>query len=134
MLEQDMEKHYNNLNQKLNKLTSLQHNKKRRKNATTQEQQYYPRPINLTSINFSLEQTTLLNKGFQHSIENPIDKYWTDLLAEMEQAILTLDSSIQDPMRMMAAAKLKQIRASSSQQNPVAKQQAYLITNINNNL
>jgi hypothetical protein len=37
-------------------------------------------------------------------------------------------------MRMMAAAKLKQVRASSSQQNPAAKRKAYLITNINNKL
>jgi hypothetical protein len=34
----------------------------------------------------------------------------------------------------MAAAKLKQIRASSSQQNPAAKRQSHLITNINNKL
>jgi hypothetical protein len=37
-------------------------------------------------------------------------------------------------MRMMAAAKLKQVRASSSQQNPAAKRQACLITDINNKL
>jgi len=41
----------------------------------------------LTKIKFNHEEISLLNKGLEHSIENPLEKYWTDLIMEKEQAI-----------------------------------------------
>jgi hypothetical protein len=81
----EMEKHYDNLNQKIDKLVNRQH-RKNRVNTNTQGHRFYTRTVNLTKINFTQEETALLNKGLQHSIENPIDRYWTDLLIETEQA------------------------------------------------
>jgi hypothetical protein len=89
----ETEKLYGNLNQKLHKLVNRQH----RKNSVHQYIGHllYASTVNLSYINFTQEETTLLNKGLQHSIEKPIDRYWTELIIETEQAIRTLDTNTQ---------------------------------------
>jgi hypothetical protein len=67
-----------------------------------------------------------LNKGLQHSIEKPLDKYWTDLIMESECAIQMLDTKTQAPYWILSTAKLKQIRTSSCHKNPTMKQQTYI--------
>jgi len=42
-----------------------------------QHNQFYPRTVNLTKIKFTHEEMSLLNNGLQHSIEKPLEKYWT---------------------------------------------------------
>jgi len=64
---------------------------------------------------------SLLNKGLQHSIENPLEKYWTDLIMETEQAIRMLEPKLQSPYRILATRKLKQIEMSSNHHNAEAK-------------
>jgi hypothetical protein len=128
-----MEKHYNNLNKKLDKLVSYQHHNNRM-NTNAQGHCFYARTVNLTNITFTQEETTLLNKGLQHSIEKPIDRYWTDLIIETEQAIRTLDTNMQNSMRILSTTKLKQIKASSSHKNPMARRQTYLMNSINEKL
>jgi hypothetical protein len=59
--------------------------------------------VNLTDINLTHEEASLLKKGLQHSIEKPIDKYWKNLIAETEQAVKLLDTNMQNPMRILAA-------------------------------
>jgi hypothetical protein len=112
MLTAEMNKHYENLNMKLDRLN---HRQQHEMNADTNTQghQFYPRTVNLTNINFTHEEASLLNKGLQHSIEKPIDKYWKNLIEETEQAIKLLDTNMQ---------------------NPIAKRHTYLINNINNKL
>jgi hypothetical protein len=78
-----MKAHYDNLNQKLDKLASRQQHKSKT-DVNTQGNYFYTRNINLTNIRFTHEEMTLLNKGLQHSIEKPLDKYWTDLIIETE--------------------------------------------------
>jgi hypothetical protein len=46
-----------------------------------------------------------------------LDKYWTDLIMETEQAIRMLEPKMQSPYRILAARKLKQIKTSSSHHN-----------------
>jgi hypothetical protein len=128
-----MKKQYDNLNQKLDKLVNRQHHNNRA-NTNTQRRRFYARTVNLTNINFTQEETTLLNKGLHHSIEKPIDKYWTNLIIETEKVIRTLDANMQNLMRILAATKLKQIRALNSQQNTIAKRHTYLINSINDKL
>ena len=71
-----------------------------RKTKTNQQQnQFYPRTVKLTKIKFNHEEMSLLNKGLQHSIENPLEKYWTDLIMETEQAIRMLEPKLQSPYR-----------------------------------
>jgi hypothetical protein len=106
-LTNEMEKHYDNLNKKLDKLINQQHHKNRM-NTNAQGHHFYPRTVNHTNIIFTQEETALLNKGLQHSIQKPIDRYWTDLIIETERAIRTLDTNIQNTMRILATTKLKE--------------------------
>ena len=76
-LTQEMEIQYGNLNRKLDTLQA----KQRRENTTSNQQEhFYPRTANLTKIKFSREELSLLNHGLQHSIEKPLNTYWTDLI------------------------------------------------------
>ena len=92
-----------------------------------QHNQFYPRTVNH-------EEMSLLNWGLQHSIEKPLDKYWTDLIMETEQAIRMLEPKLQSPYRILATRKLKQIKTSSNHHNAEAKWQTYILKNINNKL
>ena len=53
---------------------------------------------------------------------------------ETEQAIRKLDSKMQAPYRILATKKLRQLRASNHHNNIMAKQQTYILKNINNKL
>jgi hypothetical protein len=128
-----METHYNNLNRKLDKLQNKQQGKRKTK-TNQQHYQFYPRMVNLTKIKFTHEEMSLLNNGLQHSIEKLLEKYWTDLLMETEQAIRMLEPKMQSPYRILATRKLKQIKTSSSHHNAKAKRQTYILKNINNKL
>jgi hypothetical protein len=63
-----------------------------------------------------------------------LEKYWTDLVMETEQAIRLLKPKMQSPYRILATRKLKQIKTSSSHHNAEAKRQSYILKNINNKL
>jgi hypothetical protein len=73
---------------------------------------------------------TLLNNRLQNSIKKPLDKYWTGLIMETEQAIRTVDSKMQGPFRILATKTLKQVNASSNHHNCETKQQTYILKNI----
>jgi hypothetical protein len=77
-----MEKHYDKLNRKIDRLTSIQHQHGNNRRKNSQTHHFHPRIANLTNINFTQEETALLNMGLQHSIEKPLNKYWADLLIE----------------------------------------------------
>jgi len=82
-LTHEMEVHFKNLNKKLDNLQTRQRKEKKIKT----EQEFYKRTINLTTIVFNQEEMELLNTGMQHSIEQPLNHYWNDLIIETEQAI-----------------------------------------------
>jgi len=90
--------------------------------------------VNLTQIKFSKEEISLLNQGLQHSIEKPLDKYWIDLIMETEQAIQKLDAKMQDPYRILAAKKLKQIGTTGNHCNITAKRKTYNLKNLKGKL
>jgi hypothetical protein len=68
------------------------------------------------------------------SIAQPLKKYWTNLIIETEQAIKLLDVKMQQPFRILATKKLKQILAADNHRNTRQKRQAYTIKNINDKL
>ena len=105
-LTQEKETYYNKLNRKLDALQNKQQDNSRT-NKRQLGQQFYTITVNLTQIKFSKEEISLLNQGLQHIIEKPLDKYWIDLIMEMEQAIRKLDTKMQDPYRILAAKKTK---------------------------
>jgi hypothetical protein len=63
-----MESHYDDLNKKLDKLYDKQRGQTKIQ-YDNQEQQFYPRAVNLTKIKFTKEELALLNQGLQHSIQ-----------------------------------------------------------------
>jgi len=128
-----MESYYDNLNKKLDKLQNKQQCMRKTK-TNQQHNQFYTRTVKLTKIKFNQEEMSLLNKGLQHSIEEPLEKYWTDLIMETEQAIRILEPKMQSTHRILATKKLKQIKASSNHHNAEAKRQTYILKNINNKL
>ena len=111
-LQQEMETRYNNLNHKLGKLQNMQHGKNKA--------QHNPQ----------------IGNGFvepwittQH--RKAIKTYWINLIIETEQAIKLLNVKMQNPFRILAAKKLKQILNSNSHYNATQKRQAYIIKNLN---
>jgi hypothetical protein len=133
-LQQEMDGHYKNLNRKLDALQHKQQQKKHNPGHNNQTQHFYPRTVNLTNIKFTSEETTMLNNGLQHSITQPLKKYWTNTIIETEQAIKLLDIKMQQPFRVIATIKLKQMRANDNQRNIMQKRQAYTIKNIKEKL
>jgi len=128
-----MESYYNNLNKKLNKLQNKEQCMGKTK-INQKHNQFYPRTVNLPKIKFNHEELSLLNKGLQHNIEKPLEKYWTDLIMETEQATRMLEPKLQSPYRILATRKLKQIKTSSNHNNAEAKRQTYILKHIHNKL
>jgi hypothetical protein len=122
-----MESHYEKLNKKLDKLqqqrqqsaTHRNHNK-----AAT-----YSRTINLTNIQFTTEEQALLHLGLQYNLQKPTASTWKNLALETERAIRLLDAKDQQPYRITAAKKLKQM-LDSNHHNTTHKRQWYLIKQI----
>jgi hypothetical protein len=104
-----MEAYYDKLNKKLDNLQS-KHKGKTKNQANLDGPQFYPRAVNLTRIKFTKEEIALLNHGLQRSTEKPLKTYWTNLIMETERAAKLLDVKLQNPLRMLDAKKLKQIR------------------------
>ena len=119
-LQQEIEMHYNNLNHKLDNLQKNQHGKNKAQH-NSKGQHFYPRTVKLTKIKFTKEEMALLNHGLQHSIEKPLKTCWTNLKIETEQAIKLLDTKMQNPFRILATKKLKQIFTSNSHYNATQK-------------
>ena len=114
-----MELHYNNLNLKLDNLMRKQ--RKTKYNSHKTENQFYNRTVNLTPIQFNPEETAILNKGMQFSIEQPLNRYWNDLIINTNQAIRKLEPRLQEAYKTIASKKLKQIE-NSNHRNKQAKQ------------
>jgi hypothetical protein len=65
-----MEAHYDKLNKKLDNLQSkCKGNTK--STSKSEASRFHPRTVNLTKIEFTKEETNLLDLGLQHSIKNP---------------------------------------------------------------
>ena len=72
--------------------------------------------------------------GLQHNIQQPLKKYWTNLILETERAIRLLDTREQSAYRIMAAKKLKQIYNTNQNTHNTYKRQQYILKNINHKL
>jgi hypothetical protein len=128
-----MDRHYNNLNRKIDAL------KQRQKKSNTghnnnQAHDFFPRTVNLTNIKFTQEEMSMLNNGLQHSTTQPLEKYWNNLIIETEQAIKLLDQKMQQPFRIIASKKLKQMLTNDRQRSTMEKRQTYTIKTINEKL
>ena len=72
-MQQEMEAHYVNLNNKLDNIQS-----KYKENTKTQNNpkgpQVHPRTVNLTRTEFKTEEINVMNHGLQHSIEKQLKR------------------------------------------------------------
>jgi hypothetical protein len=123
-----MKIHYDRLNKKLDKLHEKQ-------NTSTHKPQgrhptAYPRTVNLTNIQFTDEEQTLLDLGLQYSMRRPTTTTWTNLVLETEHAIRLLDNKLQNPFHIIAAKKLKQLY-STKHHNTTHKRQLHVLKQIN---
>jgi hypothetical protein len=128
-LNKEMDKHYTNLNRKLDKLT-MQQKKETKQNYQNTKNQFHECTVNLTTIKFDKEERALMDKSMQYSIEKPIGKYWNDIIIETEQAIKKLDPWQKEEYRIIAAQKLKKMKNPTSQRNNEAKRQNHILNNI----
>jgi len=123
-----METHYDTLNRKLDRLQEKQNKQKRATPHTPQgrQQQTYPRTVNLTDIQFTKEEQSILDLGLQYSLQKPSDSAWTTLAVETEGAIRLLDNKIQDSFRILATKQLRKLH-NTNQNNTTHKRQLYVL-------
>jgi len=105
-LQGEMEQHYTSLNRKLDKLNNS-YRQRTRQATRGHTQEFYPRIINLTNIQFTKEERELLDKGLQYNMQQTSKTNWTNLVVETEQAIRLVETRSQEAYRMLAAKKLK---------------------------
>ena len=127
-----MERHYTNLNKKLDHLLQKQsrHPTTPRDNS---KHHFYTRIKNLTNIKFNEEETQLIKYGLNYNIERPTSTYIANLITKTEQAIRLLDTKMQNTYYFLATNKLKQIN-STNQTNVLQKRQLYVLKRLNKKL
>jgi hypothetical protein len=102
-INKDMNRKYNTLKQKLNKLEHTQ------TSTCKYLKTFYPRVINNTDIRFTADELNLLNKGFKYNLSYK-NKNWIKTLAlETETALAQLPVQEQEYIRIQAAHNLKQL-------------------------
>jgi hypothetical protein len=117
-----MEKKYNTIRQKLNKLEHTQISTP--KHLKT----FYPRAVNNTDITFTVEELNLLNKVLKYNLSYK-NKNWIKTLAlETETAIAQLPAHEQDYVRIQAAHNIN----SYINNNPLISNTA--LTKLKNNI
>ena len=122
-----MEKHYENLNRKLDKLNNS-HQQRTRRAAQGHQQEFYPCNVNLTDIKFTKEELELMDMGLQYNIQQASKTNWTNLVIETEQAIRLMEARNQDAYRILAAKKLKQLQHNLNNSSTKHKRQIHLRT------
>jgi hypothetical protein len=114
-INQELNKKYKTLDDKLNKLVLSQ----------TQEPVnnlvFYPRVVNKTNITFINEELTLLNKGLKYSLNHKHKHWLTNLTFEAEMAITLLPIDVQDHVRHQVAHNIDQLyRQQNNQQKHIS--------------
>ena len=105
-LNEESKKHYEKLNNKINKLKSQLNENIQPKNKQT----FYPRLHNMTKIQFTENETNLLNKGTKFNIGIPPKNHIKQLIYETENAIRQVtDNTQQEAIRYLATKNIQQI-------------------------
>jgi hypothetical protein len=111
---------YLKLNNKLDYLT----NKTRKTKNTTNSLNTNTRVINLTQTHFNKEQLNILAPGPNYTIKKKPQTYINNLIVETENAIRKLDAKLQNPYKIIAATKTKQIIQTETMQHKQRKIQS----------
>ena len=111
-VNQEANKKYKTINTKLNQLMKTQTN-----NLDFQKQ-FYPRVINNTSITFTNDEMSLLNKGLKYNLGHKNKGWITTLALEAETAISQLPHTEQDYVRYQVAHNIKQLYKKHNESQP----------------
>ena len=79
---------------------------------------------------FNQEEMELLNTGMKHSIEQPLNHYWNDLIIETEQAIKKLEPKTQEVYRIIAIVIVIFRNIAQLREIYTYKDLQYVITNL----
>jgi archaellum component FlaF (FlaF/FlaG flagellin family) len=102
-INQELEKKYKTLDEKLNRLVRTQTYK------PDNTANFYPRVVNKANVTFSDDELTLLNNGLKYNL-NHKHKHWLNNLAfEAETAITLLPTGEQDYIRYQVAHNIKRL-------------------------
>jgi len=102
-INKDMERKYNTIKQKLEKLEHTQ------ANTPKHLKTFYPRVINNTNIKFTSDELILLNKGLKYNLSYKNKNWIKTLTLETESAITQLPAHEQEYVRTLAAHNLRQL-------------------------
>jgi hypothetical protein len=100
-LQEETRKHYDKLNNKLDKLTKQTENKTMTTHETT-KQTFYQRLYNMTNVKLSKTEENLLNKGSKYNMGIVPKKCIKQLVCETENAIRQLNINQQEALRYLA--------------------------------
>jgi hypothetical protein len=122
-LKKELDKYYDSLQTKINRLVIKTNTHNKEKN---DKQSVYPRICNMTQIRFTKQEEALLNQGTRYNIAESNLK---QLIMETENAIQQIDTNQQEGIRHLAA---KSIHTLMLKQNTTHqhKQQLQLIKSI----
>ncbi|GFG32297.1 hypothetical protein Cfor_02694 [Coptotermes formosanus] len=136
-----MEEKYDKLNHKLESLRKEQHAQKQRQAARTTSPKHNPstqgfhtRTMNLSTVEFTTEETSLIDLGLQYCVEKPPNACLQDMIIEIKRAIKIVAPSEQQALRKMATIKLNRIINSRPTQNHLHKRQRYTARKLRNKL
>jgi predicted transcriptional regulator len=101
-----MDNTYHNIKKKLDTLCKHQHHIPTN---TTPKYTFHKRLINLTNVDFNIEQIRTLNLEFHCAIEKHPSNFINTLIVETETAVRHLDPSLQNTYRHLAFKMIKQI-------------------------
>ena len=99
----EMERKYKSMGVKIKRLTQNQAQKPKADN------NFYPKAVKNTSINFSDEEMELLNKGLKYNLGSKQKRWINNLAMEAKTAIMMLPPGQQDYIRHQVAKNIKRL-------------------------
>ena len=109
---------YKNLNTKLSKLTHLS------TTTTDSKHTFFQRITNLTNINFTQEEISILNKGLKYNLGHQQENWIKNLGLEAECAITLLPQEEQDYVRHRIVKQINRICTQLPTHNMLTRKQA----------
>jgi hypothetical protein len=90
--------------------TTTQHNQ-----TDTPLHKFFPKVVNQTSIDFTKEELTLLNKGLQYNLHSKNKNWFKNLAIEADTAISLAEAHDQDFLKRTIAKQLQNIALRSKE-------------------
>jgi hypothetical protein len=126
-LKEETSKHYNKLNNKLNKLIKQSEEKENMINMT--KQTFYPRLHNMTNVQLSKMEEILLYKGSKYNMDIAPKKSIKQLVCETENAVRHLNINQQEATRHITSKNIQQIISKQHNKQGIQRTNMHYETN-----